>query len=299
KLLIFLYINEQGLDVEFLYTLESKTELMDEMKDSEINFPSEKDFNKYINKTDEQIEISTLNKKAKLLYLDYKELFKFDFIDEKSRNYNNLSHGERTLFGQFLKIYIIIEKYKEAHIFLLDEPDLTLHPDWQKKYINELFNLLKQIEVNSHFLLTTHSPFIISDLPKENVIFLDTYKKDEESNQKEGNCKVLKDGIKKQTFGANIHTLLSDGFFMDDGLMGEFAKNKINDVYDFISNPNSKMNLTQIKAKEVIKIIGEPILKKELQYLYDEKFETSEIDKKIREYQAEIERLQAQRRKND
>ncbi len=86
---------------------------------------------------------------------------------------------------------------------------------------------------------------------------------------------------------------------MEDGLMGEFAKNKINDVYDFISNPNSKMNLTQIKAKEVIKIIGEPILKKELQYLYDEKFETSEIDKKIREYQAEIERLQVQRRKND
>ncbi|OCL92009.1 hypothetical protein [Aliarcobacter thereius] len=37
----------------------------------------------------------------------------------------------------------------------------------------------------------------------------------------------------KQTFGANIHTLLSHGFFMKKGLMGEFAKEKIQSIIKY------------------------------------------------------------------
>ena len=48
-----------------------------------------------------------------------------------------------------------------------------------------------------------------------------------------GKCIVV-DGLKKdKTFGANIHTLLSDSFFLEDGLIGEFAKGKINEIIDF------------------------------------------------------------------
>ena len=73
---------------------------------------------------------------------------------------------------------------------------------------------------NLHIIIASHSPFILSDLPKENIIFLE-----------EG--KQVKPFKGKQTFGANIHTLLSDGFFMSDGLMGEFAKGKIEEIKDF------------------------------------------------------------------
>ena len=57
------------------------------------------------------------------------------------------------------------------------------------------------------------------------------------------------------TFGANIHTLLSHGFFMKDGLMGEFAKSKIEEIkkfYDFIQKFKFKINAKE-KIKERIK----------------------------------------------
>ena len=88
----------------------------------------------------------------------------------------------------------------------------------------------------------------------------------------EGNCKVV-DGLKekKQTFGANIHTLLSDSFFMEDGLMGEFAKGKINEIKEFyekvVKEKKTDKNIefynkNQNRFWQVQKIIGEPFLQK-------------------------------------
>ena len=86
-----------------------------------------------------------------------------------------------------------------------------MHPNWQKKLINNLDIILKSFKKKNTYtniIITSHSPFILSDIPKENVIFLK-------------NGKMENPDIK--TFGANIHTLLANGFFMCDGLMGEFA----------------------------------------------------------------------------
>jgi hypothetical protein len=79
---------------------------------------------------------------------------------------------------------------------------------------------------NLHIIFSSHSPFLLSDIPKENVIFL-------EKDEITGNCKNVSDKTNIDTFGANIHTLLSHGFFMKDGLMGEFAKSKINEIIEF------------------------------------------------------------------
>ena len=142
-----------------------------------------------------------------------------------------------------------------------------------------LYSLEKINKKTIYIIFATHSPFLLSDIPKQNVIFLDRYKKDDievkTGNQKFGNCKVL-NGLKekKQTFGANIHTLLSDSFFMENGLMGEFAKNKIQEIMDFL---NDKKTIEEISTKEgqikqVILSIGEPFLKQKLLEMYYRKF---------------------------
>ncbi len=209
---------------------------------------------------------------------NYFSYFDFDLIDNKDRKYNSLSTGEQVIFAQLVQMFSFINNNfylnNKNLLFLFDEPELNLHPQWQKQYIQEIITLLKTTNQEYHLILASHSPFLISDLPKENVIFLDKYKKDEDPNQKEGNCKVLKDGLKKQTFGANIHTLLSDGFFMQDGLMGEFAKGKIEaikkfyeKVTQFKNNPKKQKKYScyyEKKKKEfqhIHSIIGEPFLK--------------------------------------
>lgn len=57
-------------------------------------------------------------------------------------------------------------------LILIDEPDLHLHLDWQRQYIAKLIDTFSTVPENikMHFIIATHSPFIISDLPKENII---------------------------------------------------------------------------------------------------------------------------------
>ena len=162
---------------------------------------------------------------------------------------------------------------KNINIFF-DEVESTFHPDWQRNFIN----LLIQLVIKSNLLdnkqklnlvFATHSPFILSDLPKESIIFLEKGKQ----------VYPFEDG--KQTFGANIHTLLSHGFFMKDGLMGEFAKSKIDDVIKYLNNDKKSTITTDKDAQNIIDIIGEPIIKRELQRMLKNKMELSnktEID---------------------
>jgi predicted ATPase len=208
--------------------------------------------------------------------------FYIDFQDKENRRYNDLSFGEKESLNIRFYIENIMKKEKEKRIFLLDEPINNFHPDWQKKLLLYLINTFKNREGNIHFILTSHSPFLLSDLPKQNVIFL-------EKDEKTGNCMNATDKVDINPFGANIHTLLSHGFFMKDGLMGEFAKSKIDLAIKYL---NQKV-LTPIEldyCENIISIIGEPIIKRELQKMLDSK-KLSEIEQIKKEIKALEERM--------
>jgi hypothetical protein len=200
----------------------------------------------------------------------------------------HLSSGEENFLYMFARFYgasktrMSNDQLEDNILFCIDEGELTLHPDWQKQYIKYWVDFLSDNfqEYNIHLVLTSHSPFILSDIPKENVIFLENGEQKYPFKNSE------------QTFGANIHTLLSHGFFMADGLMGEFAKSKINDVYDFLSNPNTQTNLTQTKAQEIINLIGEPLIKRQLEDIYNKKFKIKSKDEIIQELQNKIAELE-------
>lgn len=251
-----------------------------------IDYLKEQDkFDFYLFKNQELI----INENKKLLK-NLPPWVKIDFFNDKSVSFYSLSYGQKFLIKFLYNLLNQLNnltshpKYTNI-IILIDEVELGLHPQWQKKYLSILINVLNTKIEGFNFkynvICATHSPFIISDLPKENVIFLERYKKDEDQNQKEGNCKVLKDGIKKQTLGANIHTLLSDGFFMEDGLMGEFAKGKINEIIDFLNHIKTigEISTPLNQIKKVIENIGEDLLKMKLMDMYYQKYIDDELEK--------------------
>ncbi len=190
-------------------------------------------------------------------------LLELSYFDELGIKYDKLSHGERQIHSSMLLLYDkIINSNKNNFKIILDEVETSLHPLWQKNIVSELIKLCKLFDNNKKFqiIISSHSPFILSDLPKENVIF-------------------LKDGkqvdVDIKPFGANIHELLSHGFFMEGGLMGEFAKSKINKIkkfYETVVKENQKkendFSLLKIeyeenktKFEQIQSIIGEPFLK--------------------------------------
>lgn len=178
----------------------------------------------------------------------------------------NMSSGENALLNLFSKLYNFIENNltrqskslpdKENYVLLLDEADLGFHPVWKKKYINAILKTIPyffkplEIKPNLQVIITTHDPLTLSDLPINNVIFL---------QKDNGYCNVISDNDKnkiQKTFGANITDLLAHSFFVDNGLIGDFSKSKIKDVIDWI---NESKNLSDNKKST-------PEFKKELEY---------------------------------
>ena len=218
-----------------------------------------------------------------------------EFYDE-NKSYSSLSGGEKMFLNFAINLMYQIKNikklenqpYKTINLFL-DEVEFGLHPDWQKRFLSELIDIIKFFDIKANLVYATHSPFIISDLPKENIIFLEKGKQ----------VYPFDDG--KQTFGANIHTLLSHGFFMKDGLMGEFAKSKIDDVINYLNNQKSEIKNDE-DAQNIINIVGEPIIKRELQRMLKNKMELSnktEIDTIKNEIKLLTERLEKLEPKED
>jgi chaperonin cofactor prefoldin len=82
---------------------------------------------------------------------------------------------------------------------------------------------------------------------------------------------------------------------MKDGLMGEFAKEKINDVIKYLNKKELSKN--EIAYYEnIISIIGEPILKKTLEHQLNEKINPNEnelqkLEREQKEIQEKIDKL--------
>ncbi len=199
----------------------------------------------------------------------------FQNENDETIKFSMLSFGEKYIINVLNQIFNRLSNNKPCLIFL-DEITVSLHPEWQRVFIHDIFDLFKDYKV--HFIITSHSPFLLSDLPKENIIFL-----------KDGKQEMAFEH--KQTFGANIHTLLSDGFFMDGGLMGEFAKNKITEIMNYLSNDEKLITIKENQVKNIIESIGENFLKEKLLSMYNKKFSLKSKDEEITELKEEIERL--------
>jgi predicted ATP-binding protein involved in virulence len=122
-------------------------------------------------------------------------------------------------------------KYDYINI-LLDEVELYFHPDLQRRFINLLLNAISGLNLNQssgiNITLVTHSPFVLSDIPESNVLYL------ERNGSTEG-C--------GQTFAANIHDLFNNTFILPYTI-GEYAQTKISeivDVYNVISADRLKI----------------------------------------------------------
>ncbi|MCS5421389.1 MULTISPECIES: AAA family ATPase [Psychrilyobacter] len=211
------------------------------------------------------IDIQDKEKLEKLnkIFYTYKEKSWFSINYEPP-----LSTGEENLLFFYSQLHDYFKKCDtEEFIILIDELDNTMHPEWQRKSLNKLlkflnnyFNEKKKIQI----ITTSHSPFMASDLTRENIIMLETYnendketelEENDDNYQKVGNCKI-KNQKNLKTFGANIHELYKESFFMES-TMGDFALSKIKEVIEdlttleCIQRADRKLKKLEKKAEEL------------------------------------------------
>ena len=216
-------------------------------------------------------------------------------------SFSTLSSGEKQLIYSVNSIlYHLVNldsvskgiKYENI-LLILDEIELYFHPDFQRKYINHIIESISTINFknikNINLCFITHSPFILSDIPNSNILFLEI---DPEKSKYSTSVKVI-----DKTFSANIHDLLSQSFFLRNGFMGEFATEKIKDIIDDINKIKSGDKIFDdekfkeerlLEIKQIIDIVGEPILRQKLSEIYNEiDIETNED--KIKRLELELE----------
>ena len=151
--------------------------------------------------------------------------------------------------------------------------DLSWHPEWQRKmvyYIKDFFDKCNSGYKN--IIFTTHSPFILSDMPANNVVML--YRDSSGMSQIYPNT--------PNSFCANIHDLFNDNFFFNNcnGIctIGEVAKNHINNIKNGIVDIkdlfqyNNFYNYTDyylrdkiVNLYKQIMLISEPVIRKSLE----------------------------------
>ncbi len=248
-------------------------------------------FTNNLNKHDNKIEIKNDNIKIHLgEFTKVNNLLIQSFLKLLLYDYGNhniffeyeppLSTGQETLLSLFSEISEKLDKddcnnidRKENILLLLDEPDVYLHPEWQRLFIYFLTSFLKEKYPNKnfHIILTTHSPFLLSDIPKEKVIFLDL-------NDNYKTIVKSRDEI-SDTLAQNIYYLLSDGFFMEKGI-GEYISHKLKEFLEKINNGNLTEEDKE-KFKKLINRIGDKALRHKLKHILNNKeFYKGELFKK-------------------
>lgn len=108
-------------------------------------------------------------------------------------------------------------KYKYINV-IFDEIELYFHPDLQRRFLFLIVEALKSIHIEYiegiNIILVTHSPFVLSDLPKSNVLALSRTNED----------------VVGETFCANIQEMLGQNFFMEYS-MGKIAQKQVEDIF--------------------------------------------------------------------
>ena len=79
---------------------------------------------------------------------------------KSSLSMTDISSGEYHLLNSLIGLFANIEK---DSLILIDEPEISLHPNWQMKYITFLKTVFTKFS-SCHFIISTHSHFLISDL---------------------------------------------------------------------------------------------------------------------------------------
>ena len=165
------------------------------------------------------------------------------------------STGELSMLNLFSYITdaMIQSRDQKSFLLVIDEIDAGLHPRWQQHIIKYMLDWLNSFE-NYRFqiIITSHSPIILSDMLKEHVVRI---KRDSER-------KFLIDDMEEPTFGANIAMQFLDSFYMDEGNIGAFSKQKIREWITKIDNLKEYDYEERQTLEYFVNSIGEELVRK-------------------------------------
>lgn len=130
--------------------------------------------------------------------------------------FDDLSDGE----AQLIQVIAATRIFSQVQaLFLFDEPETHLNPSWRTYFhqrLTEAFTPENESKGQSQFFLSTHSPFMISSLKRENVFFFE---------RNDMGC-ISMEPVSSQTYGTSFDILVKNHY----GLRSLISQTVVEDV---------------------------------------------------------------------
>lgn len=225
------------------------------------------------------------------------EIILKDKLNSDNVPFNTLSSGERQQAFSISSALYHLANIESVHndknnvrvcysnaLIIFEEVELYFHPQLQKQLIKNLLDGIKQMHFKHiksiQIIFVTHSPFILSDIPTENILAL---KKD---------CTETKE---LKTFSANIYDILNTSFFMEEGAIGDYAQWIIQFIVKCFED---RQSISPKDLLELISLIDEPLYHKVLMQRFYKKYPNqTPLSKKIEELEMQLDALKKQQNK--
>lgn len=149
----------------------------------------------------------------------------------------DLSSGEYHLIISLIGVFSNIT---EDSVILIDEPEISLHPNWQMRYITFLKKVFSKFP-SCHFIITTHSHFLVSDLEGESSS-ITALSRNTNNNQLKAEL------LKNNTFGWSAEEVLLK-VFKTSTSRNYYLAEKLDEIFSFISEEPNQRNILEIRQK--------------------------------------------------
>jgi hypothetical protein len=108
------------------------------------------------------------NMKVLISLIDLKILSVSEFSEISQDDLLNLSSGQ---FNLIRNIATLVSQLNDNSLVIIDEPEISLHPSWQIKYMDLISKIIKPFK-GCHVIVASHSHLLVTSLPvdKSNVL---------------------------------------------------------------------------------------------------------------------------------
>ena len=176
-----------------------------------------------------------------------------------SLNVSQMSDGEKctlALFGDLARRLTLANPNKQdpllgEGIVLIDEVELHMHPSWQRKVLS----VLRETFPNIQFIITTHSPIVLSEADENyNLFFVDskdgkfTIQKSQQLNGYDANA-VLEQFMGTRSMNVKMQQFINSIYQDIDQREYERAEDKINELADITSEKHGDVIMARMELK--------------------------------------------------
>lgn len=148
-------------------------------------------------------------------------------------SFSDASSGEANILCTLIALIPLVEDYS---CILIDEPEISLHPTWQYRYI-ELLNKIFESFKGCHIIIASHSHFLVSDLPTNNSSVVTLRRENE----------IIKSTLlEESTFGWSAEDILLNVFNMPT-TRNYYISNIVSEALELIA----KKQKTKSRFKEI------------------------------------------------